>query len=241
MHQHEQAGDERRIHRQVERIGNRRERQLGAEQARVVVGERVAGHEQRLAEREQVPRQAPMRVVANDRTILRDLRGSRMSHAQRTVALVGRDRAVPPPDGDEWDRAGPRLRAIAAARPGPVHERLRALRDAGQLTAVISDTDDVLLDEAGVVADVELRGSARESVCPACGYTEPLLCLLEMLPEPHCAACGHLLRPGTRPEPAAYAAAERLVREADLLLLAGAAPDHPLVRLARHTEDITAG
>jgi NAD-dependent SIR2 family protein deacetylase len=164
-----------------------------------------------------------------------------MSHALKTVALVGRDHTVPPPDGDGWDRAGPRLRALAAVRPGPVHERLRALRDAGRLTAVISDTDDVLLDAAGVVADVELRGSARESVCPACGYTEPLLCLLEMLPEPHCAACGQMLRPGTPPEPSAYAAAERLVREADLLLLAGAAPDHPLARLAKHTEDIASG
>jgi hypothetical protein len=70
-----------------------------------------------------------------------------MSHAQRTVALVGRDHMIPPPDGDDWEHAGPRLRAIAAAHPGPVHERLRALRDAGALTAVISDTDDVLLDE----------------------------------------------------------------------------------------------
>jgi NAD-dependent SIR2 family protein deacetylase len=160
---------------------------------------------------------------------------------QPAVALVGRDPAIPPPSGSDWAQAGPRMRAIAAARPGRVHERLRELRDAGRLAAVISDTDDVLLDEAGVVADVELRGSVRESVCPACGYTEPLLCLLEMLPEPRCAACGDALSPGTPPDPRADEAAAALVRDAGVLLLAGVGPDHPLARLAARTADIAAG
>jgi NAD-dependent SIR2 family protein deacetylase len=154
------------------------------------------------------------------------------------VALVGRDPAIPPPCGDDWSAAGPRMRAIAGAQPGPVHARLRELRDAGALHGVISDTDDVLLDEAGVVADVELRGSARESVCPSCGYTEPLLCLLDMLPVPRCAACGTVLAPGTPPAPDAAARAERLVRGADVLLLGGVPPDHPLAQRAARVESL---
>jgi NAD-dependent SIR2 family protein deacetylase len=157
------------------------------------------------------------------------------------VALIGRDPAIPEPCGNDWALAGPRMRAIAAARPGRMHERLRELKDAGRLAAVISTTDDVLLDEAGVAADVELQGSVRESVCPACGYTEPLFCLLAMLPEPRCAACGAVLIPGTPPEPDSYEAAAALVRDAGVLLLAGVGPDHPLARLAARTADIEGG
>ena len=48
----------------MERVGDRRERQRRAEQAFVVVGEDVAGHEQALPDCEQVPRQAAAPGVA---------------------------------------------------------------------------------------------------------------------------------------------------------------------------------
>jgi len=150
--------------------------------------------------------------------------------ADRVVVLVGPGDGVSPPVAG-WESAGPRMRMLDALAPGPSHLRIRALQDAGAIAAVISDTDDVLLDEVGVRVDVELRGSIRESVCRACGYTEPLACLLEMLPVPHCAACGAVLAPGTPALPGAQAAAEQLVRGADLLLLAGVAADHPLAAL----------
>jgi hypothetical protein len=78
----------------------------------------------------------------------------------------------------------------------------------------------------------------RDSVCPSCGYSEPLGCLLDMA-QPVCAACGATLAPGTAPDADAGERAERLVHGAGLLLLAGAPPDHPLAGRAARTVAVT--
>jgi NAD-dependent deacetylase len=121
------------------------------------------------------------------------------------------------------------MRAIHAADPGPGHLAARRLQDAGRLVAVVTDGDDVLFDEAGVRDVVALSGSVEISVCPRCSYNEPLGCLLELLPQPWCAACGGPLRPdvvlpGESPPPELLARARGLVAGAGLLVLAGRGP-----------------
>jgi NAD-dependent deacetylase len=146
------------------------------------------------------------------------------------------------PPSIDWDVYGPRMRTIWEARPSAGHEALRRMQDGGWLKAVISDSDDVLLDEAGVRDVVEMRGSVEVSICPSCRYTEPLGCLLEILPQPRCAACGGLLRPDVRladqpPADEALARARALVGAARLLIVVGpepsAGPGAALCALAR--------
>lgn len=140
-----------------------------------------------------------------------------------------------------WEAAGPRMHRVHDARPGPAHLAIRALQDAGAIAGVISETDDVLLDEAGVRDVIELAGSVRDSVCPTCGYTEPLGCLLTMLPVPGCAACGGVLGPGTPPDDDAATRASELAGRAGLVLAVGAEADHPLARRAGRAVAVTPG
>ena len=56
--QQQHAGDEEGVEGEVERVGDRGKRQAPAEEAFVVVGEDVAGDEQGLPDREQIPGQA---------------------------------------------------------------------------------------------------------------------------------------------------------------------------------------
>jgi NAD-dependent deacetylase len=96
-----------------------------------------------------------------------------------------------------WDAYGPQMRAMAQAAPSPGHEALARLVRAGDLLAVITENPDVLHEQAGTPNVIELGGSVAHSMCPACGYSEPLACLIAILPVPRCAACGAVLRPGT--------------------------------------------
>src|SRR4051812_18776577 len=84
----------------------------------------------------------------------------------------------------EWSAYGPRMTVIHAAAPGPGHVAARRLQDLGLLDAVVTDSDDVLFDEAGVRDVIALAGSVELSVCPDCSYNEPLGCVLDLLPQP---------------------------------------------------------
>ena len=69
------AGDQAGIDRQVRDVADRGERQLAAEELVVVVGDDVAGDEERLTEREQVPRRlAPPASTSGPRTRSRSAR-----------------------------------------------------------------------------------------------------------------------------------------------------------------------
>jgi NAD-dependent SIR2 family protein deacetylase len=116
------------------------------------------------------------------------------------VLLAGEELAMecgiparPPTTG--WTVYGPRMRVIQHAAPGLGHLAARRLQDAGWLRGVVTFADDVLFEEAGVRDVVALRGTVDLTVCPQCGYTEPLGCVLALLPTPHCAACGAEMRP----------------------------------------------
>lgn len=99
------------------------------------------------------------------------------------------------PTSAGWELYGPRMRIIHAAQPGAGHQAARRLQDGGCLLGVVTDADDVLFEEAGVRNVVPIRGSVASSICERCGYSEPLGCVLELLPHPTCAACGGVLRP----------------------------------------------
>ena len=144
-------------------------------------------------------------------------------------ALAAESGIPPRPDSLDWDVYGPRMRAIYAAEPGPGHVAARRLQDDGWLRGVVTDADDVLFDEAGVRDVVRLGGSVELSICRGCGYTEPLGCLLELLPRPRCAACGGPLRPDVaRPSEApaveALAHARETLSRPGLIVLAGSGP-----------------
>jgi NAD-dependent SIR2 family protein deacetylase len=154
---------------------------------------------------------------------------ARVRAAGGLVLLAGEalatESGIPPrPDTLDWDVYGPRMRAIHAAEPGAGHVAARRLQDAGWLRGVVTDADDVLFDEAGVRDVVRLVGSVELSVCPSCGYSEPLGCLLELLPRPRCAACGGPLRPDVAPRSEALGRAREAVSRAELIVLAASGP-----------------
>ena len=81
-----------------------------------------------------------------------------------------------------WEVYGPRMRAIEQTPPGPAHLAARRLQDAGRLRCVVTYGNDVFFEQAGVRHVIALRGSVELSLCTRCGYSEPLACLLELLP-----------------------------------------------------------
>jgi NAD-dependent deacetylase len=128
-----------------------------------------------------------------------------------------------------WRWYGPRIHGLLAAEPNPGHRALAALERAGLVRAVVTQNIDTLHARAGSRDVVEVHGSIRRFVCLACGAAEPLdgvLAQLEVREAPECAACGTVLKPGVvmfgELLPAAeMERAERLAREAPLLLVVG--------------------
>lgn len=128
-----------------------------------------------------------------------------------------------------WRWYGPRIRGLWSAEPNPGHLALAALERAGLVRAVVTQNIDALHMRAGSKDVIEVHGSIRRSVCLACRHEEPLAAVLEQLDEreaPECPACGAILKPGVvmfgELLPAAEAArAERLARDAALLLVVG--------------------
>jgi NAD-dependent deacetylase len=128
-----------------------------------------------------------------------------------------------------WRWYGPRIRGLLAAEPNPGHLALAALERAGLVRGVVTQNIDTLHTRAGSVEVVEVHGSIRAFSCLACGGEETLeqvLAQLETREAPECAGCGTLLKPGVvmfgELLPAgAVERAERLAREAALLLVVG--------------------
>ena len=128
-----------------------------------------------------------------------------------------------------WRWYGPRIDGLLAARPNAGHEALAALERAGHVRAVLTQNIDTLHARAGSASVVELHGSIASVTCLACGAREPLDAVLMQLREreaPLCPACGTILKPGVvmfgelLPVDA-FARAERLAREAGVLVVVG--------------------
>ena len=128
-----------------------------------------------------------------------------------------------------WRWYGPRIDGLLAARPNAGHEALAALERAGRVRAVLTQNIDTLHTRAGSTSVVELHGSIASFTCLSCGVREPLEAVLAQLREreaPLCPACGAILKPGVvmfgelLPVDA-FARAERLAREAGVLVVVG--------------------
>jgi NAD-dependent deacetylase len=178
---------------------------------------------------------------------------ARVGDARAIVLIAGDDVAMetgiePRPERIDWDVYGPRMRAIDTTPPGPAHLGARRLQDGGRLQCVITYGDDVFFEQAGVRNVIALRGSVELSLCTGCGYSEPLSCLVELLPTPRCAACGGEMRPdvvppGEAPSAERVADARTAVSAAGLLLIAGSVPGSDVADLAvpRGTQLIDVG
>jgi NAD-dependent deacetylase len=128
-----------------------------------------------------------------------------------------------------WRWYGPRIDGLLAARPNAGHEALAALERAGHVRAVLTQNIDTLHARAGSASVVELHGSIASFACLACGAREPLDAVLAQLRDreaPLCPACGTILKPGVvmfgelLPVDA-FAGAERLAREAGVMVVVG--------------------
>ena len=128
-----------------------------------------------------------------------------------------------------WRWYGPRIDGLLAAEPNAGHRALAALEQAGHVTAVVTQNIDLLHTRAGSERVVELHGSIRSFTCLTCGRTATLDHVLRQLREraaPVCPVCAAILKPGVvmfgelLPLDA-FAEAERLARETELLLVVG--------------------
>jgi NAD-dependent deacetylase len=129
-----------------------------------------------------------------------------------------------------WAFYGRRFALLHDKRPNGAHRALAELERQGRLRAVLTQNIDRLHRLAGSERVIELHGSIERSVCPRCGREASLAEVLELLAHgagaPRCAACGGPLKPGVvlfgelLPE-AAFAEAEELAAQADLMLCVG--------------------
>ena len=128
-----------------------------------------------------------------------------------------------------WAWYGPRIRSFLDVEPNRGHLALAALERSDLVAAVVTQNIDTLHSRAGSREVVEVHGSIRRAVCLTCGTSEPLDGVLEQLADaavPRCRACGEIVKPdvvlfGELLPAAAMARAERLAREAALLLVVG--------------------
>ena len=128
-----------------------------------------------------------------------------------------------------WRWYGARLRSLLAAEPNAGHAALAQLERGGHVRAVVTQNIDLLHTRAGSEDVVEVHGSIARFDCLRCGASAPLDEVVAQLPEreaPACAACGTVLKPGVvmfgeQLPVDAFARAERLAREAGVLLAVG--------------------
>lgn len=87
------------------------------------------------------------------------------------------------------------------AEPNAGHVALARLEQAGRLAAVVTQNIDGLHQAAGSRTVLELHGTNRAAVCLQCAREEPIEPVLSRVAagddEPHCDACGGILKPAT--------------------------------------------
>lgn len=139
-----------------------------------------------------------------------------------------------------WQFYAERLAGLASAEPNDAHRALAALEKRGLLAGVVTQNVDGLHQRAGSREVVEVHGSIREAVCPACGARVGAERVRELLPLPRC-ACGAVLKPGVVMfgellPVAAFERASLLCRGAGLLLVVGSSLEvHPAAGLPCET------
>jgi NAD-dependent deacetylase len=131
---------------------------------------------------------------------------------------------------DAWRRDPDRFASLIGKRPNDAHRALVELERRGLVRGVITQNVDRLHRAAGSERLVEVHGSIEWSVCMSCRGRVALERVVEMLGAsggaPECAACLTPLKPdvvlfGELLPDQALAEAERLAREADLIVCVG--------------------
>lgn len=128
----------------------------------------------------------------------------------------------------DWVR--PLARDILRAKPNPAHEAIAQLERAGYFKAVITQNIDGLHQRAGSQQVIEVHGTLETATCTQCFRTYPKEDFLESFLQhgevPRCPACGGILKPdvvlfGEQLPWKAWSAAEKAVRQCDLMFVAG--------------------
>ena len=124
-----------------------------------------------------------------------------------------------------WDFYRQRLATHADAEPNAGHHALVELERRGLVAAVITQNVDGLHARAGTTELVEVHGSIGLAVCLVCGTEERVTDVLPTAGLPAC-RCGGVLKPGVvlfgeMLPAAAIQRAERLARDAELMVVVG--------------------
>ncbi len=140
-----------------------------------------------------------------------------------------------------WHFYGARFATLVDIEPNPAHVAVAELERRGFVRGVITQNIDRLHRAAGSERVVEVHGSIELSHCPICGGQVELRLVMEMLEAgegaPECPACVTPLKPdvvlfGEMLPEAAMSDAERLAREADLMVCIGSSLTvHPVAGL----------
>ncbi len=114
----------------------------------------------------------------------------------------------------------------ADAKPNAAHKALAELERAGKLRAVVTQNIDGLHQQAGSRNVYELHGSVARNYCMRCGCDYPLEHVINSPSVPKCRECGGIVRPdvvlyGEGLDGFVFAAAERAIAEADVLIVGG--------------------
>lgn len=114
-------------------------------------------------------------------------------------------------------------------QPGPVHEAVARLEQAGIVRGVITQNIDMLHQKAGSQTVYEVHGSPLWHHCPSCGREkrfEEICAMLEITAVPRCEMCGGAYKPditffGESLPEEAFNGAAALAEQADLILALG--------------------
>ena len=146
-----------------------------------------------------------------------------------------------------WSFYRERLALLADKRPNAAHVAIAELERAGRVRATITQNVDGLHRTAGSERLLEIHGSISASVCLRCGGRAGLDEVLELLGAgggaPLCAGCEAPLKPdvvlfGEMLPLATLSEAERLARQADLMICVGSSLlVHPAAGLPALTLD----
>ena len=144
-----------------------------------------------------------------------------------------------------WTWYEERRRGIATAKPNDGHHALRALEQSKPIFTLITQNVDGLDDLAGSKNIIKLHGDIWTVRCLQCGEERIDRSQLDLLP-PYC-HCGGMLRPGVvwfgeSLPPGALERAEKAVRSADVLIVAGTSaqvyPAAGLISMAKSVIEI---
>lgn len=118
------------------------------------------------------------------------------------------------------------LLSLVDCRPNRGHGAMARLEEMGILHGIITQNIDGLHQKAGSRHVIEFHGSMASFSCLGCGDKKPLAEVREMEVPPQCLVCQSILKPDVvffdeQIPPQALRETEKLLRGADLLLVAG--------------------